>query len=185
MEDNNCDLLLYMYEGALNLQQPFYQGWKDQMARISAYAVDVTLIALTVHIGEQALPNTTVNATWINVQGNYIRQLQSIINRIVDFDQASKNNAIWNAQRNLNLFIARNITDQTLNKKLIADMSYDYLTQIIPTHRWMIYVYTSTASASANSWRCTNCFVSYNYRIPYSILVIGVPYSSFGNPSLL
>lgn len=24
MEDNNCDLLLYMYEGALNIQTPFY-----------------------------------------------------------------------------------------------------------------------------------------------------------------
>ncbi len=64
-------------------------------------------------------------------------------------------------------------------------MSYDYLNQIIPSHRWMIYVYNSTASASGNSWRCNNCFVSYNYKIPYSILVIGVPYSTQGNPSLL
>ena len=49
----------------------------------------------------------------------------------------------------------------------------------------MIYVYNSTQSAIGNSWRCSNCFVSYNYRVPYSILVIGVPYSSYGNPSLL
>jgi|APCry1669190288_1035285.scaffolds.fasta_scaffold22382_3 hypothetical protein len=66
MADNGCDLLTYMYEGALNLQQPFYQGWRDQMARISAYAVDVTLVALTIQIGEQSMPNTDSYATWVN-----------------------------------------------------------------------------------------------------------------------
>ena len=36
------------------------------MARISAYAVDITLIALTIQVGEQSMPNTQSYATWIN-----------------------------------------------------------------------------------------------------------------------
>ena len=43
------------------------------MARISAYAVDVTLIALTIQVGQQSMLNTQTNATWINTQSNYIR----------------------------------------------------------------------------------------------------------------
>ena len=80
------------------------------MARTSAYAFDLTMIALSVHIGFNAMPLYQQYTPWINYQSNYLRQVESALNRIMQFDQASQDNALWNAQRNLIAFVKTNIT---------------------------------------------------------------------------
>ena len=44
----NCDLLTTLQDGYLTGAAPFYQGWRDQFAKLSAFALDLSLIALSV-----------------------------------------------------------------------------------------------------------------------------------------
>ena len=125
------------------------------------------------------------DATWLNIQSNYLRQLQGAIDRVLAFDSQLERNVMWNAQRNFNVFTSNNLTVGTNNLTQIAVQGEEFLTQIFPGYRWMLYAYNNTKSASLVSWRCSNCFVSYAPRVNYTILVFGVPMSDLGNTDAL
>jgi hypothetical protein len=92
---------------------------------------------------------------------------------------------MWNAQRNFNVFTSTNLTVGVTNLTLMASQGEQFLTNLFPSHRWMLYAFNSTASAATVSWRCSNCFVSYAPRTNYTLLVFGVSMSDSGNPEAL
>ena len=110
----------------------------------------------------------------------------SSVNRVILLDKAAQDNSVWNAQRNLNSFIAKNVTSgQTA--AVVSESAQTFLSNIIPSHRWIVYAYPVVFGAAANSWRCMQktCFISVNASATYNMLVIGYPYSAYGNPDLL
>jgi hypothetical protein len=92
---------------------------------------------------------------------------------------------MWNAQRNFNVFTSTNLTVGVTNLTLMASQGEQFLTNLFPSHRWMLYAFNSTASAATVSWRCSNCFVSYAPRTNYTLLVFGVSMSDQGNAEAL
>jgi len=154
----DCDLLQMTYDGQFVTQPYNYQGWRDQVSRHAAFVVDMALVALSIEIGSMAMPEETLKP-WINIQSNYLRPIEMSINRIMQFDQQAKDQALWNAQRNLNLFIKTNIT-AAMNTSTISDSVQSFLTTLTPSHRWLVLTYESINSAMDNSWRCQFCFVA-------------------------
>ena len=112
------------------------------MARTNGFVLDLALIALSVQVGYTAMPMYQTFQPWINVQSNYLRQIEAGLNRIMQFDQAASTNAIWNAQRNMNSFAKYTLTSQ-MNETIISKVAQDYLTNLTPSYRWMVYTYTS------------------------------------------
>ena len=114
------------------------------MARTNGFILDLALIALSVQVGYIAMPMYQTFQPWINVQSNYLRQIEAGLNRIVQFDQAAQvpTNVIWNAQRNMNSFVKYTLTSQ-MNETVISKVPQDYLTNLAPSYRWMVYTYTS------------------------------------------
>lgn len=47
---------------------------------------------------------------WINLQSSYLRQFGKALNRITEFNMAAVNNALWNAQRNVNAWVKTTAT---------------------------------------------------------------------------
>lgn len=179
----NCDLLQMSYDGQF-VNQPYnYQGWRDQVSRHAAFVVDMALVALSIEVGNMVMPQDTMRP-WINIQSNYLRPIEMSINRIMQFDQQAKDQALWNAERNLNLFIKTNIT-AAMNTSTISDSVQSFLTTLAPSHRWLVLTYESINSAKDNSWRCQFCFVAQDVAQAYSILVIGASFSWTGNTTLL
>lgn len=88
---------------------------------INGFAFDLALIALSVQVGYTAMPMYQTYQPWINVQSNYLRQLEGGLNRILQFDQATQinSNVIWNAQRNMNSFVKYTVTE-TMNETIIS-----------------------------------------------------------------
>jgi hypothetical protein len=94
----NCDILVSLSDGAFSGQ--FYEGWTDQLARVSTFTVDMLMVALSVQVGQMSMQNADKSQaynTWINVASSYVRQVQAAINRVKTATQISLNNVMWNA----------------------------------------------------------------------------------------
>ena len=115
------------------------------MTRAEVYVFDIALVALSVNVGFSSLPFQNFQP-WINAQSNYLRQFGGAINRILEFDQSTVDNAVWNAQRNLNKFALTNITAQ-MGAANASQAVENFLTQTTPSHRWMVYAYHQANSA--------------------------------------
>lgn len=187
-DSNPCDVPQTVYDGQYQRQPINYQGYRDQMALTNGFMFDLAMIALSVQVGYTAMPLSGTFQPWINIQSNYLRQIESALNRIMQFDQTAKDNSLWNAQRNMNSFVKTNVT-QTMNMSEVSEGAQQFLTKISPSYRWMIYTYTTVQSAQLNSWRCQSCFVTLNAngagQGTFNILVIGVPLAGTGNTTLL
>jgi len=89
----------------------------------------------------------------------------------------------------MNSFVKYTVTE-TMNETIISKVAQDYLTNLTPTYRWMVYTYTSVQHTPQNAWKCDqSCFVTLNVpgqdNANFNILVIGVPLSVVGNSTLL
>jgi hypothetical protein len=61
------------------------------MAVTNGFVMDLAMIALSVHTGYVSMPMYQTYQPWINVQSNYIRQVEAGLNRIMKFDRAAQN----------------------------------------------------------------------------------------------
>ena len=88
-DGTNCDLLQVLYDGN-QYKNPYYQGWRDQFMYLAAYALDLSLLSISLNVGLSALTmadsDPTLFTPWINVQIVYLKQVQAALNRVMQFD---------------------------------------------------------------------------------------------------
>jgi len=104
--------------------------------------------------------------------------------RIYLFDEATQQNSIWNAQKNLNQFLKENITVNMQYLSISDNVQY-FLSELYPFHYWFVYTYKNVSGSASHSWNCENCFAMLNVNGSYHILVAAIPRASVGNSTLV